>query len=131
MSLRCIKINKLFNYRLTSFKVNNKILNQLSTKTIDPTDEIKKKQLINQKAVSDEKRRIELSNQKDEEISDETVKKKEKDKEKKKKKERVAINTYPNNPPALMEFFDDPKNWAEETVASGKLCNSDNIIFLK
>ena len=36
-----------------------------------------------------------------------------------KKRERYAVSTYSHNPPGLMEFFDDPKNWGEDHVKSG------------
>lgn len=34
--------------------------------------------------------------------------------------ERKVINAYEHNLPQLMEFFDNPKNWNESDVKSGK-----------
>ena len=72
------------------------------------------------------------------ELSDEPIEKqtKEEDREQlakdgnqKKKRERYAVNTYSHNPPGLMEFFDDPKNWGEDYVKSGNLNSSKGIQF--
>lgn len=40
-------------------------------------------------------------------------------------KKQAAFN--PNNPPGLMQFFDDPKNWGEQEVKSGRAWKKEEL----
>lgn len=118
------KLNKLNQSYLINHNFINRI-NRLSTTVNDGTDKNKSSKQDDQTAelkATEENKEGEVASEEDA----------------KKKKERKAINTYPHNPPGLMEFFDDPKNWAEDHVKSGMklysflhFVNTLNLIFLK
>ena len=131
MSLRCIRLIQQLNSRFSSLKLSqSNQLHQLAQKratishpsfvnckystTITPTDKDQSKLKDGQSV-----------DEPDNEVIEKQVK--EEDREPlaenpkgKAKRERYAVNTYSHNPPGLMEFFDDPKNWGEEFVKSGK-----------
>lgn len=116
MSLACMRTVRLLNSRFLSsnYKLSHCYVNKFSTLTVGPTQEEKRKELI--------KREIDVSDETDESKATDESKETDESKKgaKKKKRERYAVNTYSHNPPGLMEFFDDPKNWAEDYIKSGK-----------
>lgn len=107
------KFNKLINQ---SYLINYNLVNRLSTSVNDPTDKNKSSKKDDQ--TTDEL--IENDEAKESTDVDDT-------KKKEKEKERVAINTYSHNPPGLMEFFDDPKNWGEDYIKSGRSWNIQEL----
>lgn len=133
MFLKFNNVIQLFNNRFLISNLNQNLIrhnyvNKYSTITIDPSidkkkEESKKSELIDQTEIEtkDKDNQVIKDEEKDNQITkDEDKDDLTKDDPKKKKKERFAVNTYSHNPPGLMEFFDDPKNWGESDVKSGR-----------
>lgn len=141
MSLRCIRLVRQLNSRFSSFKLSQSgQLNQLKPKcasishfnlvnckysTTTSTDK-NSSQPKHPKSESSKSEDSELTSELGSEAIEKQTKEEDreqiaKDGDEPKKRERYAVNTYPHNPPGLMEFFDDPKNWGEDYVKSGNL----------